>query len=90
MWIQTITSMPLKARKVISLDILRDTGNNSAYFHPRIFTWLASVFPREKLHRLIVNEETRVTDVIAHKAFMPFTYVSTCMGNELLPNELLK
>jgi len=82
---QRITLMPFKEREVIALDFLAGTCGTYYDFDPRGFTLLASVFSREKLHHLIVNEETRVTDLVG--GLQDF---STCLGEEFLPNKLLK
>jgi len=85
MLFQRITSVSFKEREVIAHDFLVGSFGNYYDFDPRGFTLLASVLSRDKLHHLIVNEETRVTDLIGG-----LKNISTCLGEEFLPKRLLK
>jgi len=98
--LQRIASMPIDQFEVITQDILRDTRDTYSIqldthsmqletpdLDQRIYTFLASASSREKLQVLIVNEETRVTDLIGCTGLLS---VSTCLGEEFLPKRLLK
>jgi len=82
-----VTWMLQKERQVISEDILRCSRDNCGDLDRRWYTLLASAFSKDKLYHLIVNEETRVSDLIGHNGLLS---VSTCLGEEFLPNRLLK
>jgi len=85
--IERIASMPVKELEVIAQDILRDIRDAHKILHLHsVFTLLASIFSKEKLHYLIVNERTRVTDVTGGLNIV----VGTCLGEEFLPKKLLK
>jgi len=87
-------SMSQQQIEVIAQDILRDTRYNMQSTlmsdfdcDPRIYTFLASVLSREKLYHLIVNEETRVSDLIARTGLRS---LSACLVEKFLPKRLLK
>jgi len=77
--------MSMEQVEEIAQDISRNTGDPRV--HPRIYTLLALVLSREKLQELIVNDETRVSDLIARTGLRD---VRTCLGEEFLPKRLLK
>jgi len=56
--LERMTSVPLKERVTLAQDILRDICHNYENLHPLIYTFLASAFSKEKVHHLIVNEES--------------------------------